>query len=118
MGIFSKNPQISYHINMSRKVDNIFIGALKYHVGINHYYYYYGMLTVSHAQILYHTLDIHLKSTAEDWNLLIGLEPTPINFVITPIEKLLDDGFADMVFPFPVLLLLYVTFIEPKLIIG
>ena len=24
MGIFSKNPQISYHINMSRKVNNIY----------------------------------------------------------------------------------------------
>ncbi|XP_063687177.1 synaptojanin-1-like isoform X3 [Bolinopsis microptera] len=53
-------------------------------------------LQLDETEILYHTLDIHLKSTAEDWNLLIGLEPTPINFVITPIEKLLDDGFVDM----------------------
>ena len=46
-------------------------------------------------------LDIHLKSSAEDWNLLIGLEPTPINFTITPIERLLDittpEGFIDLV---------------------
>ena len=51
--------------------------------------------------MLNHTLDIHLKSTADDWNLLIGLEPTPINFVITPIERLLDtivpDGFVEVV---------------------
>ena len=52
-------------------------------------------------QVLHHTLDIHLKSRAEDWNLLIGLEPTPINFLITPIERLLDittpEGFVEMV---------------------
>ena len=51
--------------------------------------------------MLNHTLDIHLKSTADDWNLLIGLEPTPVNFVITPIERLLDtiapDSFVEVV---------------------
>ena len=54
-----------------------------------------------YLKVLNHTLDIHLKSTADDWNLLIGLEPTPVNFVITPIERLLDtivpDGFVEVV---------------------
>ena len=37
MGIFSKNPRISYHINMSRKV-YIFIFAL---VNVNNYYLFH-----------------------------------------------------------------------------
>ncbi|KAL5251090.1 hypothetical protein ACHWQZ_G016717 [Mnemiopsis leidyi] len=57
-------------------------------------------LQLDETEVLNHTLDIHLKSTADDWNLLIGLEPTPVNFVITPIERLLDittpDGYVEV----------------------
>ena len=33
---------------------------------------------------------MHLKSTADDWMALLGLDATPVAFNITPIEKLLD----------------------------
>ena len=47
-------------------------------------------LQLDETEVLHNILDITLKSTAEDWELLLSLEPPPISFQITPIEKLLD----------------------------